>query len=179
MRIHSHATASKWPNEFGPTGHCEPADPPRMIEAETIADVALASVPERVEGPWREFWHAYAQSRGALLGLALTAALVLLAIFAGVVAPHPPYEQYREFTLTPPAWQAGGTSEFILGTDPVGRDILSRLIYGTRLSLLIGLISVAISLSLGIVLGLLAAYVRGWVQTPIMGLMDVMLALPS
>ena len=94
-----------------------------MIEAETIADVALASAPERVEGPWREFWHAYAQSRGALLGLALTVALVLLAIFAGVVAPHPPYEQYREFTLTPPAWQPGGSSEFILGTDPVGRDV--------------------------------------------------------
>ena len=120
-----------------------------MIEAEAISDVARDSAPERVEGPWREFWHAYAQNRGALLGLALTVALVLLAIFAGVVAPHPPYEQYREFTLTPPVWQEGGSADFILGTDPVGRDILSRLIYGTRLSLLIGLISVAISLSLG------------------------------
>jgi len=150
-----------------------------MIEAETISDVALGATPERVEGPWREFWRAYAQSRGALLGLALTVALVLLAIFAGVVAPHPPYEQYREFTLTPPAWQAGGSSAFILGTDPVGRDILSRLIYGTRLSLLIGLISVAISLSLGVVLGMIAGYVRGWVETTIMRLMDIMLSLPS
>ena len=130
-------------------------------------------------GPWREFWHAYAQSRGALLGLSLTVALVLLAIFANVVAPHPPYEQYREFTLTPPVWQAGGNADFILGTDAVGRDILSRLIYGTRLSLLIGLISVAISLSLGVVLGLIAGYVRGWVETTIMRLMDVMLSLPS
>ena len=135
--------------------------------------------PEVAPGPWREFWHAYAQSRGALLGLSLTVALVLLAIFAGVVAPHPPYEQYREFTLTPPVWQAGGNADFILGTDPVGRDILSRLIYGTRLSLLIGLISVAISLSLGVVLGLIAGYVRGWVETTIMRLMDVMLSLPS
>src|SRR5437879_2368573 len=150
-----------------------------MIEAETIADVALASAPERVEGPWREFWHAYAQSRGALLGLALTVALVLLAIFAGVVAPHPPYEQYREFTLTPPAWQVGGSSEFILGTDPVGRDILSRLIYGTRLSLLIGLISVAISMSAGVALGMIAGYFRGLTETIVMRLMDVMLALPS
>jgi dipeptide transport system permease protein len=150
-----------------------------MIEAETISDVALGAAPERVQGPWSEFWHAYAQSRGALLGLALTVALVLLAIFAGVVAPHPPYEQYREFTLTPPVWQAGGSADFILGTDPVGRDILSRLIYGTRLSLLIGLISVAISLSLGVVLGMIAGYVRGWVETTIMRLMDVMLSLPS
>ena len=150
-----------------------------MIEARAIPDVARDSAPERVEGPWREFWHAYAQSRGALLGLGLTVALVLLAIFANVVAPHPPYEQYREFTLTPPVWQAGGNADFILGTDPVGRDILSRLIYGTRLSLLIGLISVAISLSLGVVLGLIAGYVRGWVETTIMRLMDVMLSLPS
>src|SRR5438876_12295382 len=96
-----------------------------------------------------------------MLGLGLTIALILIAIFAGVVAPHPPYEQYREFTLPPPAWQAGGSPDFILGTDPVGRDILSRLIYGTRLSLLIGLISVAISLSLGGALGLIPGYVPG------------------
>src|SRR5256885_5325315 len=150
-----------------------------MIEAETIADVALASAHERVEGPWREFWHAYAQSRGALLGLALTVTLALLEIFAGVVAPPPPYEQYREFTLTPPVWQAGGSGDFVLGTDPVGRDILSRLIFGTRLSLSIGLISVVISLSLGVVLGLAAGYFRGLVETTIMRLMDVMLSLPS
>src|SRR5947207_8697508 len=147
--------------------------------SEAFAAVAGESVPDRIEGPWREFWHAYALSRGALLGLGLTVALILLAIFAGVIAPHPPYEQYREFTLTPPAWQPGGSSQFILGTDPVGRDMLSRLIYGTRLSLLIGLISVAISLSLGVVLGMIAGYVRGWVETTIMRLMDVMLSLPS
>src|SRR6266480_7167080 len=126
-----------------------------------------------------EFWRSYAQSRGALIGLALVVLLVLLALFADVISPHPPNEQYREFTLTPPAWYEGGSSRFILGTDPVGRDILSRLIHGTRLSLLIGLISVAISLSLGVVLGLVAGYVRGWVETSIMRLMDVMLALPS
>jgi dipeptide transport system permease protein len=136
-------------------------------------------LPERVEGPLGEFWRAYAQNRGAMLGLGLTVALILLAIFAGAIAPHPPYEQYREYTLTPPMWQAGGIASFVLGTDPVGRDILSRLIYGTRLSLLIGLISVAISLSLGVVLGMVAGYVRGWVETTIMRLMDVMLALPS
>ena len=135
--------------------------------------------PQRVRGPLAEFWDAYAQSRGALLGLALALALVVLAVFAGAIAPHPPNEQYREYTLTPPAWQAGGTPAFLLGTDPVGRDILSRLIHGTRLSLLIGLISVAISLSAGIVLGLVAGYVRGWTETAIMRLMDVMLALPS
>jgi dipeptide transport system permease protein len=132
-----------------------------------------------VPGPWREFWRSFSQSRGAMTGLGLVVALILCAIFAEVVAPHPPNEQYREAFLTPPAWQDGGSMRFILGTDPVGRDILSRLIFGTRLSLLIGLISVTISLSLGVVLGLVAGYFRGLTETVIMRLMDVMLALPS
>ena len=135
--------------------------------------------PAREASAWREFWQAYSQSRGALIGLSLVLALILLAIFADVVSPHPPNEQYRDFTLAPPAWHEGGSSAFILGTDPVGRDMLSRLIHGTRLSLLIGLISVTISLSLGVVLGLLAGYFRGLIETAIMRLMDVMLALPS
>jgi len=130
-------------------------------------------------GRFADFWQSYAQSRGALIGLALVVLLVLLAIFADVVSPHPPNEQYREFTLTPPAWDAGGTTRFLLGTDPVGRDMLSRLIHGTRLSLLIGVISVAISLSFGIVLGLAAGFFRGLTETIIMRVMDVMLALPS
>jgi len=105
--------------------------------------------------------------------------LVLLAVLASWVAPHSPVEQYRDATLSPPVWSEGGSAKFVLGTDPVGRDILSRLIYGTRLSLLIGLVSVAISLSLGVVLGLAAGYFRGLVDTVIMRVMDVMLALPS
>ena len=143
---------------------------------------ATALAPETgppLRGPLREFWQSYSQSRGALAGLALIVILLLLAAFADVISPHPPNEQYREFTLTPPIWDAGGTRDFVLGTDPVGRDMLSRLIHGTRLSLLIGLISVALSLSLGVLLGLIAGYVRGLTETIIMRLMDVMLALPS
>src|SRR5580765_2025728 len=111
--------------------------------------------------PLREFWNSYSRSRGALIGMALIIVLVVLAASAGVVAPHPPNEQFRDFTLTPPAWSEGGSVRFPLGTDAVGRDILSRLIYGTRLSLLIGLISVAISMTGGVTLGLIAGYVRG------------------
>src|SRR5690348_11518334 len=98
-------------------------------------------------GPLRDFVRAYAQSRGALLGLAVVIALVVIALGAGLLAPHPPNEQYRDFTLVPPAWQDGGSTRFLLGTDAVGRDILSRLIHGTRLSLAIGLVAVAISLA--------------------------------
>ena len=126
-----------------------------------------------------EFWRAYAQNRGAVAGLVVVGALIVLAICADVIAPHPPHEQYRDVTLAPPFWHDGGSVRFILGTDPVGRDILSRLIHGTRLSLLIGAISVTISLSLGAILGLCAGYFRGLVDTAIMRVMDVMLALPS
>jgi dipeptide transport system permease protein len=145
-----------------------------------MADVATAIVAtDAIPGSWREFRKAYAQSRGALIGLGLIAILVLLALAANVIAPHPPNEQFREFTLTPPVWAAGGNARFLLGTDAVGRDILSRLIYGTRLSLLIGLISVAISMSAGVALGMIAGYFRGLTETIVMRLMDVMLALPS
>jgi dipeptide transport system permease protein len=126
-----------------------------------------------------QFSRAFAQNRGALAGLTVVVLLVVLAIGADVIAPHSPIEQYRDFELVPPFWVDGGRLRFPLGTDAVGRDILSRLIHGTRLSLLIGVISVALSLSLGATLGLVAGYCRGVVDTVILRLMDVMLALPS
>jgi dipeptide transport system permease protein len=81
--------------------------------------------------------------------------------------------------LTPPAWQAGGTWTYPLGTDDVGRDILSRLIYGSRLSLFVGLLVVTISLAAGILIGIVSGYAGGYVDTMVMRLMDIMLALPS
>jgi len=129
--------------------------------------------------PLAELWRDFCRNRGAVFGLALVVVFLLLAIFANVVSPHSPIEQYRDAILTPPSWEEGGTLNFLLGTDAVGRDMLSRLIHGTRLSLSIGLISVSLSLSLGIVLGLTAAFAGGKVDTTIMRLMDVLLALPS
>src|ERR1700682_6768935 len=105
------------------------------------AAIAERSAPTQGASAWREFWQAYSQSRGALIGLALVIALILLAIFADVVSPHPPNEQYRDFTLTPPAWHDGGTAKFILGTDPVGRDMLSRRFHGTGLWILVAVMS--------------------------------------
>jgi dipeptide transport system permease protein len=95
------------------------------------------------------------------------------------VAPHPPNEQYRDFTLAPPAWSDGGSMRFLLGTDPVGRDILSRLIFGARFSLFIGLVVVTLSLTGGIVMGLIAGFFRGVTDIVIMRVMDVILAFPS
>jgi dipeptide transport system permease protein len=160
-------------------GERESEPPLRAARGEGPGEGPIAPEPATAPGPLREFWLAYSQSRGALIGLGLVLLLIALALTADFVSPHSPNEQFREFTLTPPAWTAGGSARFILGTDPVGRDMLSRLIHGTRLSLMIGLISVAISLALGLTLGLIAGYFRGYTETVIMRLMDVMLSLPS
>lgn len=129
--------------------------------------------------PLREFWHYFSENRGAVAGLAVILTIVFLALFADLVAPHPPNEQFRDFLLQPPFWQAGGSIAFPLGTDAVGRDILSRIIHGARYSLMIGAIVVTLSLGAGVALGLVAAFFRGPIETGIMRAMDVMLALPS
>lgn len=129
--------------------------------------------------PLRELWNYFSQNRGAVIGLGIVILLVLIALSANLIAPHSPIEQFRDATLAPPMWQAGGSSKFILGTDPVGRDMLSRLIHGTRLSLVIGLVSVSLSLTIGVIIGLVAGFFRGVVEVALMRLMDIMLALPS
>ncbi|MCB1478191.1 MAG: ABC transporter permease subunit [Rhodobiaceae bacterium] len=126
-----------------------------------------------------EFWHYFSENRGAVIGLFVFVALVLIAILAPIVAPHSPTQQYRDALLQPPVWADGGTATFLLGTDAVGRDILSRLIYGARFSLFIGVVVVTLSLTIGISLGLIAGYVGGWLDTLIMRVMDVILAFPS
>ncbi|WP_377297007.1 ABC transporter permease subunit [Rhizobium sp. SGZ-381] len=126
-----------------------------------------------------EFWFYFSENRGAVIGLFVFIALAIIAVLAPVIAPHSPFQQYREFVLLPPAWLAGGNTSFLLGTDPVGRDILSRLIYGAQYSLFIGLFVTTLSLTGGILVGLIAGYYRGWVDTVIMRLMDIILAFPS
>jgi dipeptide transport system permease protein len=126
-----------------------------------------------------EFWSYFRENRGAVAGLGVFVLICLLAIFANVVAPYGPSEQFRDALLAPPAWAEGGSSRFLLGTDAVGRDLLSRLLFGARYSLFIGCIVVSISLVVGILIGLFAGYVGGSVDTLIMRLMDIILAFPS
>jgi dipeptide transport system permease protein len=141
--------------------------------------LAAPPVPLAEPGRARLFWRAFAENRGAVAGLVLMAVLILLAVFADLVSPHAPTEQFRDHLLTPPFWQAGGDLSFPLGTDDVGRDILSRLLYGARLSLMIGLAVVAGALTLGTILGLTAAFAGGVVDIAIMRVMDMLLVFPS
>ena len=144
-----------------------------------MSQAATIAAPGAPPHPLHELWNHFRQNRGAVIGLATILVIASLALCANLIAPHSPIEQFRDATLVPPAWQAGGSSKFLLGTDAVGRDVLSRVIHGARLSLLIGLVSVSLSLSLGVTLGLMAGYFRGLTEIAIMRLMDVMLALPS
>ncbi|MDH2325714.1 ABC transporter permease subunit [Cereibacter sp. SYSU M97828] len=139
----------------------------------------MTTKPATTPGPLREFWFYFSENRGAVIGLCVFALLVFTAVFAPVLAPHDPVHQYREFFLTPPSWEEGGTSQFLLGTDAVGRDILSRLIFGAQQSLIIGVVVVTIALFGGIILGLVSGFFGGWVDAVIMRVMDVILAFPS
>ncbi len=129
--------------------------------------------------PLQEFWHYFKRNKGAVAGLFYIVIVLALAIGANFIAPHTPAEQFRDSLLAPPVWMEGGSWSFILGTDDVGRDILSRLIYGARLSLLVGCLVVVLSLILGVVLGLFAGYFGGVIDAAIMRIVDIMLALPS
>ena len=130
-------------------------------------------------GAFREFWYYFRENRGAVFGLWIFAAFVLIALLAPVIAPHDPIEQFRSNLLQPPFWQDGGSRAFPLGTDAVGRDLLSRLIYGARYSFYVGIVVVIISALGGIVIGLIAGFAPRWLDTLIMRVMDIILAFPS
>ena len=140
---------------------------------------AAARAPSPRVQQLQEFWHYFRENRGAVAGLAFIVSIILIAILADIIAPHLPNEQYRDHLLQPPAWQEGGEWAFVLGTDAVGRDILSRIIYGSRFSLFIGCIVVSIAVSIGIALGLVAGFFRGPIEIGIMRVMDIILAFPS
>ena len=129
--------------------------------------------------PLREFWGYFSANRGALAGLLIVVLVLLTAVFAPLLAPHAPELTNNTVFLKPPFWQAGGSISYPLGTDAIGRDILSRLIHGARLSLVIGLAVVALSVVVGTVLGMTAGYFRGVFEIAVMRLMDIILTLPS
>ncbi|GKW08883.1 dipeptide ABC transporter permease DppC [Pectobacterium carotovorum] len=143
-----------------------------------VTEPVVNSAPKPMT-PLQEFWHYFKRNKGAVVGMVYVLLMLIIAIGANVFAPHAPAEQFRDALLRPPVWQEGGSWQFILGTDDVGRDVLSRLMYGARLSLLVGCLVVALSLVLGVIFGLLAGYFGGVVDALIMRIVDIMLALPS
>lgn len=117
--------------------------------------------------------------KGASIGLFFIFIFLLIAIFAPLLAPHDPKILFTDALRLPPIWNDGGSANFLLGTDDVGRDILSRLIFGTRISMSIGATVVIISLTIGTLLGLFAGYYGKWVDRIIMALVDIIMSFPS
>lgn len=133
---------------------------------------APSSAPALDTSPARRALRRLLRRRGAMLGLLIVLFFVLLAIFAPAIAPYDPIATSWSAVRKPPSLQ------YLFGTDDIGRDVLSRVIWGTRASLLAGMISVCISMALGVPIGLLAAYVGGWTDGFISRFTDSMLAVP-
>ncbi len=150
-----------------------------MVETIFDAGVTRDSRPEGMRAIVGEFWFYFRENRGAVIGLWFFVAICLTALLADLIAPHGAAEQYRDALLVPPVWQEGGDWRFLLGTDAVGRDMLSRLIHGARYSLFVGCIVVFGALIVGVIIGLIAGFIGGAIETLIMRLMDIILAFPS
>jgi dipeptide transport system permease protein len=140
-----------------------------------MAETTATARPGRLS----EFWYYFRENHGAVIGLWVFAAFIVVALFAPVLAPHDPTQQFRDALLQPPFWEEGGSLTYPLGTDAVGRDMLSRLLHGARYSFYVGIIVVSFAASGGIVIGLLAGFAPKWVDTIIMRVMDIILAFPS
>lgn len=145
----------------------------------SLVDTSVGSETKAPRRPLGEFYDYFTANKGAVVGSVVIALMLLLALLADVIAPHSPYATDSSIALKPPFWQQGGSLDFPLGTDPIGRDMLSRLIFGARLSLTIGISVVAISTAVGVMLGLLAGFTRGIVEITIMRAMDILLTMPS
>jgi len=118
------------------------------------------------------------RNKTAVAGMIIIAIFILIAIFAPYISPHDPVETSLYDQLKPPVWYEGGTAKNLLGTDDLGRDILSRLIYGARISLLVSVISVSLAFFFGTLIGAISGYKKGWIDNIVMRLMDIILSFP-
>lgn len=115
----------------------------------------------------------------SVIGLSVIALLIITAVFAPLIAPYPPTTGDLRERLSPPSWQEGGSSAHLLGTDKLGRDTLSRLMYGARTSLAVSVIAILVSGSFGSAVGIIAGYLGGWIDSIIMRLVDVAFSFPA
>ncbi|MCM3404434.1 ABC transporter permease [Cytobacillus oceanisediminis] len=129
--------------------------------------------------PWVRWIKLLLQSKTGTVGFLIVSLVIFVAIFADVLAPHDPASNNLGDMLKPPVWLDGGSQNYILGTDNLGRDILSRIIYGSRVSLLVGVFSVILAGFIGIIIGLISGYYGGVIDNLLMRIVDSFLAIPS
>lgn len=119
------------------------------------------------------------KSKTGTVGVAILLVVAFTAIFAPLIAPHDPIKQNVEDMLVPPVWAEGGTMTYLLGTDNLGRDMLSRIMYGSQVSLVVGLLSVVLAGAIGLAIGLVSGFYGGWIDNGFMRLVDAFLAIPN
>lgn len=147
----------------------------------TIEAVAGA-VPIQGKGTWVLAWRRLRRDRVAMLSLLVIVLIVVVALAAPLVAAvtgHPPNQQYRDTGLSPEGLPTAPSRTFWLGTDDLGRDILAQIVYGARTSVLIGIATVGVSSVVGLLLGAVAGYARGWLDAVLARIFDVLLAFPA
>jgi peptide/nickel transport system permease protein len=151
--------------------------------ADALAGPAEHAAPRDTDTPWRRFVADFAASRLALLGLAMLVVLVLCALFAPLLSPQNPYDLAQldvlDSRLPPGAKNAAGTMTYWLGTDDQGRDMLSAILHGLRISLGVGIVATLAALAIGLLVGLVAAYAGGGLDALIMRVVDVQLSFPA
>jgi peptide/nickel transport system permease protein len=149
------------------------------LHREGAADFVAIEIVGRT--PWQLFWARFKRDRVAFGALAFIILLVLVALFAGPISSafgHPPNAQYPQYLDPNFGTPTGPSSRFIFGLDQIGRDVFSRVLYGAQVSLEVAFIATALSVGIGVVLGMVAGFFRGWVDTVISRLIDITLAFP-
>ena len=135
--------------------------------------------PQAPPSPLAAFWNAFRENRGAVLGMCVVILIVLAGAFANYLTIYDPLIQYRDAVKVPPIWVSGGSWSHPLGTDPLGRDMWARLLFGSRLSIYIGMAVMLVSTAFGILVGLLCAWRGGWVDVLIQRVMDLIISIPD
>lgn len=152
------------------------------MEADVKTTTLIETKNNKVKGKQNSLWRwskLLLQSKTGTLGFIIVLSVIIVAIFADVIAPHDPAQNNLGDMLKPPVWLDGGSSTYILGTDNLGRDMLSRIIFGTRVSLLVGVFSVILAGIIGVLVGILAGYYGGFIDNVLMRIVDSFLAIPS
>ena len=144
----------------------------------TITTDSLIQTDTKERSEWTEFLRSLSRDRAGLVGMLLFLLVVFTAIGAPWIAPHEPTNQNLKVSKLPPAWMENGQIAYPLGTDPLGRDLLSRIIYGSRVSLTVGFFGVLIAGGIGLVVGLFTGFVGGRTDGVIMTVVNIVLALP-
>ena len=170
------------PDTGAPPAHPGAGDSGHSAAEEAMARAAAAGwSPDAIQiehrSTWQDVWQRFRRDKFAVVGAVLILLLIAMAVFAPWIAPHDPTMQYED-GITMQGQPVGSSAKFLLGTDPLGRDLLSRIIYGARVSLVIGVLANGFALVLGVVFGLAAGYFRGGTETFLMRATDVMMAFP-